>query len=151
MRLLIDWLSFFGHDLPTTKSRRPIKDFKYADFRLVYFKRKNKLIATWFLVKSRWRHQNSWHHTVVTPHRKSKHHFLVVRIGSKTSENSFNVWVLLKRSRPLQNTKALLLFQKFYLQIQILNYKCGKTPLTNFSQFIVETKPQIRHNPWHLK
>jgi len=33
---------FFGHNLPTTNVRMPIKDSKNADFHLVYFKRKSK-------------------------------------------------------------------------------------------------------------
>jgi len=32
----------FGHNLPTTNARWPIKGYKDADFHLVYFIRKNK-------------------------------------------------------------------------------------------------------------
>jgi len=38
-------MCFFGRKLPTTKSKRPIKGFKDADFRLVF--KKNKEIAPW--------------------------------------------------------------------------------------------------------
>ena len=40
-------MSTFGHNLPTTNARWPVKGSKDADFRLVYFIRKNGYIATW--------------------------------------------------------------------------------------------------------
>ena len=38
---------FFSHNLPTTNVKSPIKGSKTADFRLIFFKRKNKEITSW--------------------------------------------------------------------------------------------------------
>jgi len=49
---LINYLRLLHHTLPTANARWPIKGFESVEFFLVYFKRKNKNVATWHFLSS---------------------------------------------------------------------------------------------------